>query len=320
MEQLQYLAKIDRRQHIITMKDMFSYYDVTTITGKGNLRITYGRKDKRDLAVSIFNVYIAELFDVFIQGGIIFNMPSLVDAKMMFKTVPKEHVAKARSEGKLKALDPMNTGFTGICTVVRLKHNNVYYDTGVFLSENFQKTIYSNLNKRKNLLGKTDKFWDDFMEPVYSTFSDIDRPALDRLVKYGLRKLSFFLSKKLEVFINNTVYKEFIYFGSQTDKIKDIPLRYKLLTKQYIRKLRWHYNSKKEFTDNRYYALTEEEYAQHKAGELIEVAILKKLKEECLVGKPWRKYVMKTNTKTSKFSTLINDYDSSNDELIFIKP
>lgn len=320
MEKLQYLPRIDKRQHIMTLKDIFSYYDVKKITGKGNLRITYGRKDKRDLAVSIFNVYIAEMFDVFVQGGIVFNFPDKNTSKMLFKSMSKDIINKSKKAGKLKLLDPLASGFTGVKTVVSLASKNAFYDVSVYLSENFQKTIYNKLNSGKKLFGKKDKQWKDFMEPIYVTFADIDREALDKLVLFGLRKMTLFLSKGLELFFQNTKNKEHIYIGRCIDKHKDVNYRYRIMAKQYVKKLRWHWRYAPTPTQESYYAISEEFYTKHQAGELIPTVILKKIKEECLIGAPWYRYVMKTNTRSLGFTTLKKDHDSTNDELIFIKP
>lgn len=320
MENLQYLPRITKRQHIITLKDIFAYYDVTKLTGKGNLRMIYGRKDKRDLVVSIFNVYIAEMFDKFVEGGFVYNFPDRNESKLLFSIVPSHIVKKSKAEGKLKKLDTRATNNTGIKTVLRLASTNAFYDSSVLLSENFQNRIYSNLNNKVNLLGRVDKFWRDFMSSVYITFPDINQGALDRVVLFGLKKMIFFLSKNLEIFLTNTNAGEYIYIGKQINKHNDIDFRYKIMTKQYIKKLRWHWNSKREFTDDRYYCLTEEMYQNHLNGKRIETVILKKVKEECLIGKQWYKYVMKTTHTTTLFSTLLKDYDSSSDKLIFIKP
>ena len=221
MENLQYLPAVNRRKHIITLKDIFAYYDVTKLTGKGNLRITYGRKDKRDLVISIFNVYIAEMFDEFIEGEFVFNFPDKKGAKMLFKQVSSDIVKLGKANGKLKLLDPIASNFLSAQTILRLTSKNAFYDSSVLVSENFQKKIYNKLNNKQNLLGKTDKFWNDFMETIYNTFSDIDRSSLDRVVLFGLRKLIFFIAKNMEVFIQNVKNNEFIYIGKQINKRSD---------------------------------------------------------------------------------------------------
>lgn len=320
MENLQYIPKIDKRQHIITLKDIFSYYDVKKVKGKGNLRIIYGRKDKRDLVISIFNVYIAEMFDVFVEGGLVYNFPDPKESKMVFLPVSEKVVAEARANGKLKLLDPMATNFKSIRTAIRTKYNLLYYDNDVILSENYQKKIYAKLNRGNSMIGKKDVYWNDFMDTIYNTYTEIDKKSLNDIVLYGLRKIMFFLSKSMEVFMLNGTRSEFIYMGRSANKCKDVAKRNKLLTKQYIHKLRWHWQAKKEYSLNRYYCLNEEAYQKHLSGQTLDSIVVVKLKEECLIGKPWYKYVMKTELKTSRYSTLVKDYDSSKDELIFIKP
>ena len=319
MEDLQYIPCIKNGQHLITLKDIFSYYDVKKITGNGNLRMIYSRKDKRDLAISIFNVYIAELLDSFVEGGVIFNFPDKIGTKMMFKTISEDIVKECKRDGKLKLLDPIGSNFKGVETVIRQKFKEIYYNTSVRVSPNFQKKIYDKINSGKSLLGKKDTYWNDYTEIIYNSYSEIDKKSIDHIILFGLRKMCFFLSKNLEIFFSNKITKDYFYIGKQINKNKNVNLRYEIMTKQYIKKLRWHYASKKEYSSDRYYHLTEEMYKKHITKEKLDVVILKKIKEECLIGQPWYKYIMKTNTKAVTFSKMIRDYDSSNDELIFIK-
>jgi len=319
MEDLVYLNTIDRKQHIITAKDIFAYYDVTKLKGDGNLRMIYGRKDKRDLVISIFNVYIAEMFDVFVEGGIVFNFPDQKTSKMAFYEVPRDIIRKSRQAGKLQMLDPVASGFTGIKTLIKLPSNKAIFDVNVVLSKNYQETIYKKLNTRQNLIGKKDKIWSDFMQPVYNTFAKCDKKSLDHLVLFGLRKMIFFLTKRLEILLMNNK-GDHVYIGRFTNKIKDLNKRYKLLEQQYVKKLRWHANSKKFRSEYSYYCLSKEFYAMHLGGQTVPKVLMKKLKEECLVRSPSLKYVFRTKSKSNKFANFVQNYDSSNDELIFIKP
>lgn len=319
MENLKYIPFIDKRQHIITLKDIFSYYDVKKLTGTGNLRIKYGRKDKRDLVISIFNVYIAELFDVFAEGGYVFEFPDKNAPKMMFQQVPSHIVKKARAEGKLKMLDPLASNFKGIETIIKVPSRQAFFEYQVILSKNFQEKIYDRLNQGKNLVGGQLTNWATFMPAVYNTFTDIDQKALDEVILYGFRKMNHFLAKGLEMYFSNTNYGEFIYIGRQANKIKDNKLKHKILERQYVKKLRWHWQAQKLKAEYSYYSIDEETYQRHLAGEPI-TTVLKKIKEECLIAKPWYKYVMKTTAKSQSYTLTVTDYDSSNDELIFIKP
>lgn len=319
MENLKYLPYIDKRQHIITLKDLFSYYNVTKLTGKGNLRMIYGRKDKRDLVVTIFNVYIAELFDVFIEGGLVFNFPDSNPPKMTFKQVSEDVVRKARGKGKLKMLDPLGSNFKGVETVIKVPSKEAFYTYQVILSKNFQQKIYDKLNAGKRLGGIKDVHWKEFMPTIYNSFDKIDKSALDDIVLYGLRKMNYFMGKSLEMYFGNTNMGEYIYIGKQANKIKDPELRRKILEKQYRKKLRWHFQASKVKAEHSYYALTEEMYERVKRGELINT-VMKKIKEECLIGEPWYRYIMRTSLKSHQYVALIKDYDASGDELIFIKP
>jgi len=322
MEELKYIPHIKNREHIITLKDIFAYYDVKKLTGSGNLRITYGRKDKRDLVISIFNVYIAEMFDVFTKGGIVFNFPDPRQSKMYFEPLKEQNIIKAKLNGKLKMLDPLASNFKSVTTIINIPHNKGSLSTkiGVAFSQNYQKVVYDKLNNRVNMLSKKNTYWDEYMEVIYNSYPTITRASLDKVILFGLRKMLFFMTKGLEVFFNNPNNNEYLYFGRSTNKIKDVAKRNKYLELQYKKKLRWHYQARKLKNEVSYYQISEELYAKHLNKESLDLICFYKIKEECLVGAKWLPYIFKTTKKSSKFVHFEKDYDSSNDELIFIKP
>jgi hypothetical protein len=316
---LKYLPYVNKKQHIITGIDLFSYYDVTTLTGTGNLRKTYGRKDKRDLVVSVFNVYFAEMLDIFVKGNIVFNFPDKYESKIFFKDLPLEIIQKAKSKGRLKYLDPLESGFQAAIPIFSTKNkfNTRYTTCSAYMSESYQRVFYNKLNTRQRITGTKQMYWDDFMEVLYITFPTIDKTALDKVVKFGLRKIAFFIKAGLEVFL--AFGKDYIYLGNFADKKEDIKLRYEKITKQYIKKLKWHTNSKKEPILYSYYSLTEDNYQKHLSGENLTVRF-KRLAEECLVGRPWERYVFRTSKKMNNYSLLVEDYNTSKDELVLTKP
>lgn len=95
--------------HIATILDLFYNYDVTRLTGKGNIKRTYKCQDKAKLVRQVFLRFMEIMFDDFIEGGKVFTLPCKRYSEFRFKEID-QHIFKAsRKLGVYKDVDILMT-------------------------------------------------------------------------------------------------------------------------------------------------------------------------------------------------------------------
>ena len=91
--------------HLATCNDLFCNYDVTKLTGQGNIKRNHRCADKKELCKRIFLRYLHILFADFVMGGKTFLLPSKRHCEIRFQRMRLASIKHNIANGVLDNLD-----------------------------------------------------------------------------------------------------------------------------------------------------------------------------------------------------------------------
>src|ERR1041385_8687903 len=91
--------------HIVTIGDLFCNFDVTTLTGKGNIKRKHKCADKKALVRKIFMRYMDILITDLIEGGKVFTFPTQAFTELRMARIPDIQFQRARQVGAYEDVD-----------------------------------------------------------------------------------------------------------------------------------------------------------------------------------------------------------------------
>lgn len=134
-------------RHLVTTEDLFENFDMTELTGKGNLKRTYKCADKKTLAKKIFLRFFQIMIDDMLKGGVQFVFPERQYFALQFKRLVGDQFKKVRKAGGFKDVDFLTSSFTGyMLNATYLKGTRQIYDT-VRLSDGLTQKITEKTNE-----------------------------------------------------------------------------------------------------------------------------------------------------------------------------
>jgi len=132
--------------HLIKNEDLFSTYDVKTLTGKGNIKRTYKCADKKELTRRIFLRYLHIMLTDLLQGGKTFIFPTKWYLELKMRRIPHQDFIKARKAGAFEDLDVLMSDRMHYEPILSYKRGGKPYAQVVKLSKNYLDIIIEKVN------------------------------------------------------------------------------------------------------------------------------------------------------------------------------
>lgn len=137
---------IIRYKHLVASDDLFCNFDLTKLTGKGNIKRIYKCADKNTLAKQIFLRYLHILFTDFMQGGKVFILPNRSYMELRMRRIPHTQFINARKNGKYADVDIIMSQQLCYEPVLAYKVRGAFYETPVKVSSNFREILVEKVN------------------------------------------------------------------------------------------------------------------------------------------------------------------------------
>lgn len=135
-----------RSPHLISCNNLFCNFDMTKLTGKGNIKRTYKCADKTALAKQIFLRYLHILFTDFLKGGKTFTFPGERYLELRMARIPRHQFIMARSRGAYQDVDIVMSEQGCYEPVLTYKIRGQLMERNVKLSHNFRQMIIDKVN------------------------------------------------------------------------------------------------------------------------------------------------------------------------------
>lgn len=132
--------------HIITCNDLFCNFDMTKLTGQGNIKRAHKCADKRALAKQIFMRVMCLMIEDLIEGGNTFMLPSRKYFELRIRRIPKEGFQRLRQAGYMQEIDIVTTGGHAYEPVLVFKRYGQMITRPVRLSKNFREKLAEKMN------------------------------------------------------------------------------------------------------------------------------------------------------------------------------
>lgn len=155
----------------------------------------------------------------------------------------------------------------------------------------------------------------EYTQQLSEEFPDVDKEAIERVVRHGLAMIGFFRKTDNDVYINNNVTKNYYYFGKVTITPQSRLANHR---KKARKKLRLVYNlNKVPFSGYCYFGLTEEQYQQHLLTHTIDKAYLWRIEDEAKVYEKAKYFFRVPVTKFKSWCITQENYETNNAEFLY---
>jgi hypothetical protein len=154
--------------------------------------------------------------------------------------------------------------------------------------------------------------YEKYLPELYVEFPDVNEKSIRDLTRHGMTMLGFFLTKGHDVKLNNNMEDLYYYIGQVSNNLQK---RYEICRKKHRRKVRLlHSLMKIPYSGYMYFSLTNEQYEQHLAGELIDKVYLFKSPEEAKIFKLATHHLKIKMENPRKWMIITENYETSGAE------
>jgi hypothetical protein len=152
-----------------------------------------------------------------------------------------------------------------------------------------------------------------YTDEVAAEFPDVDKKAVEAVVRHGLLMMCFFRKSNQDIFLNNNMQNFYFYFGDVTN---DIQKRYAKSSRKLRNKRRILYTLQKtQYSGYYYFMLNAEDYELHLQAKPVPRVCLFKIMDEAL---SYRKgeHLFRVKLDEGKWLIMKENYETSNTEYI----
>lgn len=298
--------------NLVTVEDIFDGYDLTLVTGNGNIKRIYKCADKSILVKKIFVKYINILLENLIENNTAFLFPTRTFFVMQIRRIPDSQFKKARQAGAYRDVDILKSNFRGyeFCTKYSLKGNRK--EDVVKVGKKHLTKLIDKTNEGSIFTAKSVSSFKDYLPSLFKEFPEINEKSISTLVRYGLSLIVAMRRHGHDIYINNNTEAMYLFIGDIINDSKKRLLRAKHKTRDKHRRL---YILKKKQRDQYYYfTLTDEEYANHLKAKPIDRLLMFKVKKEACLRKIGKHLLRVKIEGETKWALLFKNYETINAE------